>query len=167
MRGNRTTFAAAAFTLIELILVMVILAFVVAMVAPSLRGFGTGRRIHDTAALIVSLADYARTQAVNEGRAYRLNVEPRTGEFWLTVDADAGFQPPPNDFGRRFTASDGVTLRCDVKTRTDGQFLVFLPTGRTDPARIELNDTLGKRVVIACPSPTEMVRILTPEEAAR
>ena len=154
-----------AFTLIELILVLGILAFVAAMIAPSLRGFGVGRRIQDTAVTIVSVANYARTQAVTDGQTYRLNIDANT--YWLTQDVDGLFQPVQNDFGRKAQTEDGVSLRCDVKPQTDGQYIAFLPTGRTDPARITLTDGLGKRVVISCPSTTELMRVLTPEEAAR
>ncbi len=154
-----------AFTLIELILVLGILAFVAAMIVPSLRGFGVGRRIQDTAVTIVSVANYARTQAVTDGQTYRLNIDGNS--YWLTEDVDGIFQQVQNDFGRRAQTEDGVSLQCDVKPQPDGEYIAFLPTGRTDPARLTLTDRFGKRIVIACPSTTELMRILTPEEAAR
>ncbi len=154
-----------AFTLIELILVLVILAFVAAMIAPSLRGFGVGRRIQDTAVSIVSVANYVRTQAVTEGQAYRLNIDGNT--YWLTVNADGVFQTVPSKIGDRSQVADGVTMQCDVKRQQDGQYIAFLPTGRSDPARITLTDGFGKQIVIAASSTTEPMRMLTAEEASR
>jgi Tfp pilus assembly protein FimT len=54
-------------TLLELILVMVILSTVLAMAAPSLRGFFASRRTQDTAAQILALTQLARSQAICEG----------------------------------------------------------------------------------------------------
>lgn len=156
------------FTLMELILVMVILAIVVAAVAPSLRVFGVGRSNNDVATLIVSLAGYARTQAVTEGRTYRLNIDPPSRAVWLTADTNGDFQPPTSDLGSRYVAAEGIQLWTDVAARPpDGQYIEFHPSGRTDPARIRLTDKLGGTIDVACTSATEMFRILSPEEAAR
>jgi len=162
---NRKT---SAFTLIELILVMVILAFVVATIAPLLRGFAVGRRAADNAANLVSLAEYARGQAIAEARTYRLNFNEQDNSYWLTVDNnDGAFQPPLNDFGRQFKATEGISVRCDAKAQPDGQYIQFRSNGRSDPARVVVSDRLGKSLVVACPSATETFQVLSPEDAAR
>src|SRR5688572_1587989 len=61
--------ARPAFTLLELIVVLLVLSVLFAMAAPSFSGFGAGRAAHQTASQIVTLARWAREQAVTEGRA--------------------------------------------------------------------------------------------------
>jgi prepilin-type N-terminal cleavage/methylation domain-containing protein len=78
-----------AFTLVELVLVMVVIAVVAAMVMPSLSGTARGRRLGDTANQIVALARMARTQSVTEGKMYRLNIDPNGGSGFGRV-CDSG-----------------------------------------------------------------------------
>jgi prepilin-type N-terminal cleavage/methylation domain-containing protein len=104
-----------AFTLLELILVMTIIAIVAAVAVPTMRAFTIGRASNNAATQLVELANYARTQAAAEGRIYRMYFDPSTGEFWLTAQNAGVFQPPAsNDFGRRFQAGDGVQLDVQV-----------------------------------------------------
>lgn len=159
---------ATGFTLIELILVLAILAIVAAAIIPSLRVFGVGRSTNNLASLIVSLANYSRTQAVAEGRTYRLNLDPSSREIWLTADNNGSFEPPTSDLGKRFPAAEGVQLWSDVAARPpDGQYIEFHASGRTDPAKIRVTDKLGGTIEVACTSATELFRILSPEEAGR
>src|SRR5947207_6133930 len=64
------------FTLLELVVVMLILTVMLAMVAPSLSGFGRGRQAEQAAANILALSRWAREQAISDGRVYRLNFSP-------------------------------------------------------------------------------------------
>src|SRR3954454_10901433 len=70
------------FTLLELVLMMAILAILVTMAVPAMRGFGHGREAGDCAAQMVALTRWARTQAVTRGLTYRLNVNPQDRTFW-------------------------------------------------------------------------------------
>ena len=65
------------FTLIELLLVLAIIAIVVAIVGPQLRGFTTGRTTSNTATMLLAMTHYARTQAVTQGETYRLNYDDK------------------------------------------------------------------------------------------
>ena len=156
-----------AFTLLELILVMTILVLVVSMLAPSLRGFGIGRSNDNTARQLVSLAKYARTQAISEGRRYRLNFDTQSNAFWLTAEENGAFKAPNSDLGRRIDAPDGVLIQTDLTQQPDGVFVEFRPTGRTDPAHVSLTDKLGNTIQVACESATEMFRIVPPGEMTR
>lgn len=157
-----------AFTLIELILVLVILAIVAAAVAPSLRAFGVGRSNQDAATMVLAMADYARTQAASEGRPYRLNVDPQKGTIWLTVQDNGIFDAPTsNDFGKPFSIPDGSRITTDMPQRTDGCYSEFQPGGRVEPAKIDITDKLGNQVEIAAASATELFRILPQNGGAR
>ncbi|HSU68525.1 MAG TPA: GspH/FimT family pseudopilin [Tepidisphaeraceae bacterium] len=152
------------FTLLELILVMAILAVVVAMVAPSLSVFANGRQTNYAASRIVSMAEYARTQAINEGRIYRLNFDPSARACWITAQNGPVFQDTSSDLGGRAEASEGVIIRTDIQAQSDGMYVAFRPDGRTDPAKIFISDKQGRELEIACLSSTERFRILRPEE---
>jgi Tfp pilus assembly protein FimT len=154
----------SAFTLLELVLVMGILTLVVAMVAPSLSGFAAGRRTGYTATRIVSMAGYARTQAVTEGRTWRMNFDLASSAMWLTVQEGNQFQAPSSDLGARSQAADGIQIRTDLPPQHDGTYIEFHSDGRTDPAHIWITDSQGRTVEVACLAATELFRILRPEE---
>lgn len=143
---------------------MVILAIVAALIVPSLRAFGVGRNNSNTATLIVGLAHYARTQAVTEGRTYRLNFDPAGNAVWLTLEDGGVFQSPSSDYGQRFNLPEGEQLRTDAAAHPDGQYVEFHATGRTDPAHVWLTDKLGDKIEVACASATELYRILPAAE---
>jgi prepilin-type N-terminal cleavage/methylation domain-containing protein len=123
------------FTLIELIMVMAIIAIIAAIVAPSLRGFGIGRKTNDAADQIVTLAQYAHVQAISQGRTYRLNFDSSARTYWLTMQYGGAFQPPPNDFGDRQTLPDGVRMDVNVA----GQF----NTNMNLPATVQQQQVQG------------------------
>ena len=72
-----------AFTLIELILVMVLLAVVIAVVAPSLSNFFRGRELDSEARRFVSLARYGQNQAVSVGSPMILWMDQTEGTYGL------------------------------------------------------------------------------------
>src|SRR3954464_4283125 len=74
-----------AFTLIELILVLLIIGTVLAMASPSLRGWSRGSKIRDAGEQFLSVARYGRAQAVADARMYRLQVDAKSGTYQLLV----------------------------------------------------------------------------------
>lgn len=170
MTESRRTFrrsGGAGFTLLELILVMLILTMVVAIAAPSLRNFTIGRNNDNAATLIVSLADYARTQAASEGRVYRLNVDPDNRKLWLTAANGSSYETPNNDYGQKFELVEGTKVRTDIKQRQDGTYVEFNPGGRAEAAKIWLVDKTGGEMEIACESPTDAFKVVPTEEMTR
>ena len=71
--------ATGAFTLLELIAVLVLISAVLAIAAPSLRGFVRGRQTAEAAAQMLSLTHLARSRAASQGCIHRLNVDTETG----------------------------------------------------------------------------------------
>jgi prepilin-type N-terminal cleavage/methylation domain-containing protein len=162
MRRRRTH---PAFTLLELILVMAIVAIIVAMASPMLRGFGEARRGDNCAAELVALTQWARTQAITRGATFRLNLDPNARTYWLTVDqGDGTFVSPGSEFGRAFLAPDGVTIDWNVAPQQDGQYVSFWPSGRTDSAAIRVTNPSGEVTQVACLSATETFHVLTAQE---
>lgn len=154
----------------ELLLVMAILTIMVAIAAPRLAGFAIGRKTQYAAVQIVAMAKYARTEAVNEGRTYRLNFDTSSSPpaIWLTMQqVGQQFVPPPNSWGNRVQLDEGLTLRTDLTAQPpNGTYVEFHPDGRTGdgPVHVWLSDRDGRVVEMACLSPTELFRVLEPSE---
>ena len=150
------------FTLLELVLVLAILSIALGLAVPSLHGFAQGRRAGECADQIVSLTQWAHTQSIARGLTYRLNLDSGSRTYWLTVENDDGtVGRPAEDFGRVFSAPDGVTLNWSASTQPDGTYIRFLPTGRTDPATITVTDLTGHITEITCESATELFHIVS------
>src|SRR5580693_4080870 len=77
-RNNR-----AAFTLIELILVMTMMVIVIGVVFPSLKGFFHGRNLENDASQFLSLTRYDQSRPINEGIPVELWINPRESKYGL------------------------------------------------------------------------------------
>lgn len=153
-------------------MVMMLLCVVAAMAVPSMRGFGQGRRIGACAAQLVAVAQYARTQAITRGVAHRLNIDPETGTYWITVERNGAFDVTRENFGRVFEAPQGISIDWYGPSGSDGvraaggrsyPYVEFLPTGRTSNAvTLRLSDAEGNGAVqeVACLTPAEPFRVL-------
>src|SRR2546428_13536645 len=85
--GNRRNDRASAFTLIELILVMAMLAIVISVALPSLKGFFRGRSLDSEARRFLSLTRYGQSRAVSEGVPMELWIDTRRGAYGLQQQA--------------------------------------------------------------------------------
>jgi prepilin-type N-terminal cleavage/methylation domain-containing protein len=154
-----------AFTLLELILVMLILSMLLAMVAPSLSGFGAGRDAEYAAAQVMTLSHWAREQAISEGRVYRLNFNPSQQQYWATAQVGGVFQTINDEFGSVFTLPEGVTMAWDAPQENGLYYAEFYPGGRAQPVRISITSRDNQLSYIGNTTPTEPMRAMTQEEA--
>jgi len=132
------------FTLIELLLLMLIIAIIAAIAAPTLSGFGRGRRLENATNQLVAVARWARTRAISDGLVYRLNFDMSARKYWLSMQLDDGsgqFGYVPEEFGRDFTLPDDINIAANLVMQPDGMYVEFQPNGRTDPVTIQLTDT--------------------------
>lgn len=104
--------AARAFSLLELIAVMLIIALTLAITAPSLRGFAAAQETQETARNMLVLLQHARMQAALEARTYRLNIDPtpQINAYWLEVQDGGEYTPAPDSFGQRFTIPQAMIV---------------------------------------------------------
>ncbi len=144
---------------------MVIICTLLATAAPSLRGFFISRQTHDTATRILSLTRLARSQAIADGRLYRLHVDAQDRTFYLTRQGETAFERIESSLGRPFRLPDEVEMEV-IGPRTDRGYLSFFPDGRTEPATIRLTDIKGGIIEVVCTGPTEAFGIRTPKEGA-
>jgi prepilin-type N-terminal cleavage/methylation domain-containing protein len=153
------------FTLLELILVMVILSTVLAMAAPSLRGFFASRQTHDTAAQILALTQLARSQAISEGIVYRLNFDTRQRTYWLTAQQAGAFEKPQTGFGQIFTLPKDMVMELEgIEEEDTEMFLVFTPQGTVTAGTVRLIDRRGRALEVTCPTVTESFSIVELEQ---
>jgi prepilin-type N-terminal cleavage/methylation domain-containing protein len=153
-------------TLLELILVMLILSTVLAMAAPSLRGFFASRRIDDTAAHILALTQYARSQAISEGIVYRLNFDTRDCTYWLTAQKAGVFESLKTEVGQVYTLPKDIKLELeDIEQKDRDVFITFTPHGTMTDGTIRLIDQGGRTLEVACPSVTESFSIVETRQA--
>jgi general secretion pathway protein H len=85
MQRNDPTRFEPAFTLVELILVMALLATILALSAPSLSRSMRQRHLQDEAARFLALTEYARNEAVSQGVPMVVWIEPETHRFGLSA----------------------------------------------------------------------------------
>jgi len=150
-----------AMTLLELILVMVIMSTVLAMAAPSLRGFFASRRTQETAAQILTLTQLARSQAISEGIIYRLNFDTQRRTYWLTAQRAGVFEELKTGLGQVYTLPRDIELELiGIEEEDKDKFLAFTPYGTVTAATVRLIDRRGQAVEVTCPSVTESFSIV-------
>jgi type II secretion system protein H len=161
---RRRTFG---FTLLEMILVMLIICTMLAITAPSLRGFFASRETKDVAEQILALTKYASSQAVAEGRIYCLNFNTRDNAYWLTVQDQGVYRDLGVEMGRRFTLPKDTAVKLDgIPTEANpwAYYIEFDATGRCQPGRIRLINRREEVFTLICPTPTEQYYITTQED---
>jgi prepilin-type N-terminal cleavage/methylation domain-containing protein len=148
-----------AFTLFELVLVMVILCIAMAVAAPSLRGWSHGARLRDSADQFLAAARFAHTKAIADCKIYRLYVDPRAGTYWVTVQDGEQFVNVGSDFGRVFEVAEGVRMQVtSPEANSNVEFIEFYPSGRSMPAVARFSDDMAA-INVTCRSPAEGFRI--------
>ena len=156
---------AGAFTLLELIAVLVLISTVLAIAAPSLRGFVRGRQTADAAAKVLSLTHLARSRAVSWGCIHRLNFDAEEGTYWLTMQKAGAFVEIDGNHGRRFRLPDGVSVVLESPSQVQSlPYVQFYSDGGCDPATIELAGGENDVFQVTCSSVSERFRIVSPQE---
>lgn len=129
--------AEAAFTLVELILVMVVLCTILALVAPTLSHSFRQRNLEQEATRLLALTEYGRDEAVSQGVPALVWIDPAGGSFG--VEAAPGYTDT-SIRQKNFTLPEN--LHFDVaKTRLtdDGmvQLVQFSPDGTPDTTALD------------------------------
>jgi len=156
IRGYHQAAVRRAFSLLELILVMIIMCTVLGMAVPSLRGFFSSRQIKDMGEQMVALTRYAKTQAVYNSQFYRMNFDLDRRQYWLSALEKGQYQRLENDFGSRFTIPADINVEFENFSREGTLFYVdFNPEGYSKQCRIMLEDDKQNYIDIVCYGPAE------------
>lgn len=143
---------------------LVIISTVLAMAAPSLRGFFGSRQTDDVARRLVAITRLAQSLAASEGRTYRLNLDEREATYWLTRQEGGTFVSLKSEFGRTFVLPDGIQANWqEPADAASHPYVAFHPDGRTEAATIRITGRQGQTVDVTCPSPAEHFRVAAVE----
>jgi type II secretion system protein H len=144
----------AAFTLIELILVLALLAIVTSMAAPSLSRFFRGRALSSEARQLLSLTHAAQSRAVSEGFPVVLWIDTpgRAYGFQLETSSQVAGSAEVDPKAESFTHDDSLKLEAvDASPTTlNGRSVTairFLPDGSADeesPTALRLTASSGE-----------------------
>lgn len=138
------------FTLLELVLVLLVAALMLAMAVPALRPFVAGREAEQAAGELVAMARLARSLAISEAREYRMHVDAEYGELWLShaeMEAGERLEMPR---ARPVVLPEDVWLTWLADAQTAGRgYVRFMPDGRCDPSTFELLGRRGDPVYVA------------------
>src|SRR6185295_20180437 len=122
----------SAFTLIEIVLVLMIIAICAMVAGPKLANFSRGRALPNAAVSLATTARWCRVKALGDGVQYRLNLDTSNNCYWVTKDDGTGknFTELTDDMGRKVFLPEGILMSCpDIPTTEDGTFLTFEPGG--------------------------------------
>ena len=167
MTSRRTT-SGGAFTLLELVLVLAIMAIAMAVIAPSLSAYAKGRDTVNAAGLFVATARWCRVQAIATGNLYRLNLDTSANKWSVTADRGGGnFAQVDGQFGA-YTLPDGVRMTSDAPTldKSQMQTIEFDPSGRSDPATVHFLGQKNSSADVACDTPSDLYHVL-PQNGGR
>ncbi|MGC4034220.1 MAG: prepilin-type N-terminal cleavage/methylation domain-containing protein [Tepidisphaeraceae bacterium] len=158
------------FTLIELILVLIVLSVVMAIAAPSLRGWGQGQKLRNVADDFLSATRYARTQAVTTATPYAIELNASDNSYVIkSIGPDGVRKEVTGSMGQTTKLPDSYTFKVvsggGTGQASEGQAtaaasLVFYPDSRSTPAVLEFTSPLGDVIKIASDSPAEPFRIV-------
>jgi len=162
----------AAFTLIELCVVMLILGLAASVVFPRVCGGALeGARLRRSAARIASLAVYARARAASLHQMHTLYVEMQTGRYWVSAgvpsqaDAGAASVDPARrgslHEGARFS---GVRVGGETHSPRGTVSIRFGPEGWADPASMRLVGRTGRTAAVRIGGLCGRVEVYVPAE---
>jgi type II secretion system protein H len=129
---TRQRTCAHAFTLIELILVMALLAVMISLVAPSLAGFFRGRVLDSEARRLLSLTRAGQSRAVSAGMPMQLWFDTKQNTYGLKEESVTGKEDP-----KAVTLNADASLHIEIPSSptTAGRTLPairFMPDGSVD-----------------------------------
>lgn len=102
-----------AFTLLELIIVMVVLSVLLALAIPTLSSSMRGHQLEQAGAQLLALTEYARDEAVSQGVPMVVSVNAANGTY--RADTKAGY---PGDASRAKAYQLGSDLHFDAAAAT-------------------------------------------------
>lgn len=173
--GRQSKSASIAFTLIEIILVMVVLVTLIALAAPRLSVFLRQRHLEAEAERFVAVLEFAREQAINTGVPFQIIIEPERLAY--CVRPFSGF-PELDQVLQRYQLAEGVrfvletirSLQPSQPGGVAGYVITFRPDGSVDQEgmiAVGFEDRDGRRLFVVPSSWMGLFRVVDQEEFVR
>jgi type II secretion system protein H len=151
-RNDRAHDDALAFTLVELVLVMALLATIMAIAAPSLGRSLRGRNLDQEAKRFIAATEFARSEAVSQGVPMTVWLDAQGGSFG--VEAKAGY-PAGKKIQKRWQLNPDVHFELGntaASAESTLNAVELAPDGTPEPssiASVRLVDRFNAVVAIA------------------
>jgi type II secretion system protein H len=146
-------------TFLELLVVLTILAMMVAVAFPSMRGMNEHNKLRATARELIALFRYARSEAVFGERTTQVYLDLEKRQYWLdlrTPDPEKGEYIPgrnKNQFEQKRNLNKDVWFE-EITTRDENVIrdkivaLDFYPDGSASPAMVTVANRRGSMMTI-------------------
>ena len=152
-----------AFTLLELVMVLMLMAIVVAAAAPSLRGWNRGQRLDNAAEQFLSAARWARTQAISTAAPHSIEINSAAGSYRVVRTDGGANAPAAGEFGREMILPPNFLIDITRQDESGASVIEFFPNGRLTPATIFITSDWGEQVTIASTASAESFRRIRAE----
>jgi type II secretion system protein H len=160
---NRRDTCRSAFTLIELILVLLLIAVIAGIVSPTLRGFSAGQKLRDTADRFVTLTRLARAQALATGQVHRVTIDTANNRCVVAAEVGQQLTEISDGMDGAFEIPEGVHIQLKDAQGMPGDYVQFYPNGRTQTASLRISMTDGESYVdVECVAPVEGFYMINP-----
>lgn len=147
---QRRLLSATAFTLLELILVLAIVAVILAVTTANLRGFYAERQVDDTASHLVAVVNQARERAIRDAYPYRVRIDPEERQYQLMRRTAGSDEPVSSEWGRPFSLPENIVIQWTDDTSTSGERTIEMrPDGSSDTFSLLLIGPSGQARVVA------------------
>lgn len=133
--------ARAGFTLIELILLTVILAVIVAVSTPRFSRSFSSLRLRDASYNLAKLINYVQEKAVIEGSVHKLVLDTEKGRYYVMAsdpDNSKKYRLMEGREGRVFKLPEGVKITAKKPE------VFFYPDGHSDKTSVTLSNNRTK-----------------------
>jgi len=184
--ANRKSPSRSAFTLIELMVVMVLIGIMTAMILPEMKGTYEDALLRSTSRELVSVCGLASSHAVSVNQAHRLRLDRKTGHY--LIERRGSDHRPEGRFvaAREVAGGEGeLDTRISIEIHKIGDDapepaeqessqargssaplerqedgITFYPDGTADASEIVLRDRDGFRLALRINPVTARVRII-------
>lgn len=154
---KRAALNKSAFTLLELLLVVIIIGILTALSIPLFKNSFTDLQLSNASYNLLHLMRYAQERSIVERIKYQLNFNPELNQYWLTNE------PDPLKAGQysRLAEKRGKTvfLPTGIKVEAENLLINFYPDGKIDAAFIYLSNQKEKYFTIKSRGPSGYLEI--------
>ena len=141
---------------------MMIICVVLAVAAPSMRGWSKGQKMRNAAMEFVGMTKLARTQAISTSKVHRIKFDPSMTSYMLTVQDGDQWTTLNSEDGMAQQLPEGMRLEWADNRGQGRDALDFYPTGRCDAVNLAMRSDAGDALTIECATPTENYRVVIP-----
>jgi len=186
---SKTSKGRAAFTLLELVVVLAIIGVLTAMIIPEMRGTYEDALLRSTARKLISVFDLAYSRAVSLNQLHRVRLDQHTGRYFIeqrsrSAESLTGFVPLRDVSGAEGALDPRILVQFqqsaqeqfdesnpensgssaeDFQPPISEDTIAFYPDGTADALEILLRDRAGFQLILRLNPITARVHIVENE----